>query len=62
MTIEEMDAEISRLNANLRRWCEEAIDECLAELAVERNPYHREFMERQLEEYREIRERCMTAA
>jgi hypothetical protein len=30
------------------------------ELAVERNHNHREFLERQLVRYREIRERCMT--
>jgi hypothetical protein len=62
MTIEEMDAEIARLNSNLRRWCDEAIEECLAELGTERNRYRLEFVEKQLGEYREMRERFTTAA
>jgi hypothetical protein len=62
MTIEEMRAEVTRLGVNLLRMCEEAIHECVAELAVERNRYHREFLEQQLVRYQEIRERCMSAA
>ena len=30
MTVEEMQAEVARLGANLLRMCEEAIHECLA--------------------------------
>jgi pyruvate-formate lyase len=62
VTVEEMQAEVARVGANLLKMCEEAIHECLTELAVERNPYHREFMEKQLEHYREIRQRFATAA
>jgi hypothetical protein len=62
MTIEEMDAEIARMDDNLRRWCDEAIEECLTELETERNRYRREFVERQLEEYRAMRQRHVAAA
>jgi hypothetical protein len=62
MTIEEMDAEIARMDANLRRWCDEAIEECMAELDVVRNEHRREFVQQQLEQYRAMRQRHLTAA
>jgi hypothetical protein len=62
VTIEEMDAEIARMDANLRRWCDEAIEECLAELEVVRNRHRREFVEKQLEQYRAMRQRHVAAA
>jgi hypothetical protein len=62
MTVEEMDQEIARLDANLLRLYDQAIADCEAELVTERNPYHREFFQNELDHYRTMREHCEHAA
>jgi hypothetical protein len=52
MTIEEMDAEIARMDAHLKWLRADAIGEITEELATEKNPYTREFLLKQLEEVR----------
>ena len=48
MTIEEMDAEIARMDAHLGWLRADAIAEITEELATEKNPYTREFLLKQL--------------
>jgi hypothetical protein len=51
-TIEEMDAELAWLRANLRRNVAQAIAEITEELETETNPYAREFLEGKLKQFR----------
>jgi hypothetical protein len=55
MTLADLDAEIARMDTLLRRMKQDAIDELLEELALERNPRMRELFEGQLAKVQAIR-------
>jgi hypothetical protein len=52
MTIEEMDAEIARMDAHLRWLYHDHVAELTEEIATETNRYSREFLIEQLERVR----------
>lgn len=54
MTIEEMDAEIARMDAHLRWLHHDRVAELTEAIATETNPYSREFYVNQLERVRAI--------
>jgi hypothetical protein len=54
MTSEDMDAELARMDAHLRWLHHDMITELTEEIAVEKNPYSREFYAKLLEEVRAI--------
>lgn len=57
MTIEEMDAEIARMDAHLKWLYEDAVAEATEELATEKNPYCREFLIEHIEAMHKIHNR-----
>jgi hypothetical protein len=54
MTIEEMDAEIARMDAYLRKLNRDMIAEATEELATEKNPYAREWLIKHIEDVRAL--------
>jgi hypothetical protein len=54
MTIEEMDAEIARMDAFLKKLNDDMIAEVTEEIAQEKNPYAREDLVRHLEKVRAL--------
>jgi len=52
MTVEEMDAEIARMDAHLRWLYHDRVAELTEKIATETNPYSRDFYIKRLEEVR----------